>query len=148
MIHYGQSASFCQSYRFVCSFIPHFLPFLPTLIILVDFFYLLTSFFYGRSFSLLLMFPPSPAFTVERSNPSNSLSHRRRTDIHATTYACFVGSDHGLFDGCIDSALNNVSICSSCTARQLEIRSIPVPTVPLSNVVQQPVVTGSCPCQP
>ena len=45
VIHDGQGTSFHQSHRFVCSFIAHFSPFLPTLIILVNFFNLLTQTF-------------------------------------------------------------------------------------------------------
>jgi len=39
VIHDGKDASFCRSCRFVCSFIAHLPPFLPTSIILVRFFF-------------------------------------------------------------------------------------------------------------
>jgi len=119
-IHDGKDASFCRSCRFVCPFIAHLPPFLPTSIILVQLFFFFSSYnicFSSHFSSLLRMFPYSPAFTEQLSNSSKSLSSfafcggHRRTEIHATaSCACFVGPDHALFGGCIGSALNNVSI--------------------------------------
>jgi hypothetical protein len=68
------------------------------------FFYLLTLslFFLTLLFLLVRMFPHSPAFTVQRSNSSNSLSHRRRTELHATAYASLLDPTtiiHDHFDG-------------------------------------------------
>jgi len=76
VIHDGKDASFCRSCRFVCSFIAHHPPFLPTSIILVRLFFF-SSYnicFSSHLSSLLRMFPHSPAFTAQRSNSSNSLS--------------------------------------------------------------------------
>jgi hypothetical protein len=70
VIHDGKDASFCRSCRFVCSFIAHFPPFLPTSIILVQIlFYLLTS-----GLLSLRIFSHSPSFTAQRSSSLNSLS--------------------------------------------------------------------------
>ena len=66
VIHDGnlKDPSFCRSCRFVCSFIAHLPPFLPTSIILVQsfFLYLLTSVFLRLLLSLLRIFPHSPTF--------------------------------------------------------------------------------------
>jgi hypothetical protein len=91
---------------------------------IILFFVLLISFFLTRLLSLLRIFSHSPAFTAQRSNSSNLLRFRgyhRRTEIHATACACFVGPDHDFFGECIGSAFNNVSILPHPT-RSLEIQ--------------------------
>ena len=141
VIYDGKDASFCRSHRFVCSFIARLPPFLPTLFILVRFFfffmYLLTSIFLTRLLSLLSIFSHSPAFTAQRSNSSNLrfCGYHRRTEIHATTCACFVRPDRDLFRGRVGSALNNVSTlphlldANSKSRSTVHIRSTFVPTV-------------------
>jgi len=117
VIHDGKGASFCRSCRFVCSFIAHFPPFLPTWIILVRFFLPLNIRFphvYCLFFAYFLILLP-----LQRNDPNpqtHSLllrfcGYHRRTEIHVTvSCACFVGPDHDLSGGCIGSALSNVFI--------------------------------------
>jgi len=114
VIHDGKDASFCRSCRFVCSFIAHLPPFLPTSIILVRFFfYLITCFltlfclFFAYFLILLLLQCNDPTPQTH----ARFCGYHRRTEIHVhASCACFVGLDHDPFSGCVGSALNSVSI--------------------------------------
>ena len=112
VIHDGKDASFCRSCRFVCSFIAHLPPFLPTSIILFRFFFYLRlnnmfprtftvyssshissfSCFYSATIRLLKLILSSFALAVVITN---------RDSCHPC--ACFVGLNHDPFGGCVGS---------------------------------------------
>ena len=117
------------------------------------FMYLLTSVFLTRLLSLSI-FSHSPAFTAQRSNSSNLrfCGYHRRTEIHATTCACFVRPDRDLFRGRVGSALNNVSTlphlldANSKSRSTVHIRSTFVPTVlPFTTSVLAPIPPSTPP---